>query len=665
MSLSSKSAGYANGAFEYSVDDKRNSCELESKRHSNSTDTSTSVGSGVPNVLDTEGDQQPQRENWGNPAEFLLSCISMSVGLGNIWRFPYVAYANGGGAFLIPYLIVLFFIGRPLYFLEMILGQFSSAGSVKVWEVVPIVKGIGYGQALATWYVVTYYCVLMALAFFYLFSSFQAVLPWTVCKAEWSTNETACYNSSGNLTGLDITNTSKSSAELFFYKDVLKLAENFDDGLGLPEWRLSLCLLLCWILIFATLAKGVSSSGKVAYFTALFPYAVLITLLIRGVTLPGASEGILYFVTPQWEKIATAEVWYAAVTQCFFSLSVGFGPIITFSSYNPFRHPVYRDSTIVSLADTGTSILAGITIFSILGNLAYESGKPIEEVVKGGTGLAFISYPEAISKFDAVPQLFAVLFFLMLITLAIGSAAGLTSCVITILCDDFPSVKRWIITAVVSVVSFFIGLIYVTPAGPYVLDLVDYFGGGFIIYVLVIVQTIALCWIYGLHKILRDVRFMLDFGLGIYWKYTWCIFIPIALLVIFIYAMVSYMPMRTGDGQVYPSGVSAIGWILAAIAILQIPCWGIYVVYKQKSTIMDAQMLGLSNINSSSSWARLEKRRKYLVDKFWISLRPSLEWGPKDPELKRRWIEYCKIPKSFNWKLFLPHPKIPVWMKKR
>lgn len=94
------------------------------------------------NVLDTEGDQQPQRENWGNPAEFLLSCISMSVGLGNIWRFPYVAYANGGGAFLIPYLIVLFFIGRPLYFLEMILGQFSSAGSVKVWEVVPIVKGI-------------------------------------------------------------------------------------------------------------------------------------------------------------------------------------------------------------------------------------------------------------------------------------------------------------------------------------------------------------------------------------------------------------------------------------------------------------------------------------------------------------------------------------------
>ncbi|EFX84368.1 hypothetical protein DAPPUDRAFT_46779 [Daphnia pulex] len=573
-------------------------------------------------------DQEPERESWSNPAEFLLSCVSMSVGLGNIWRFPYVAYANGGGAFLIPYLIVLFFIGRPLYFLEMILGQFSSAGSVKVWEVVPIARGIGYTQALATWCVITYYCVLMAMAFFYLFSSFQAVLPWTVCKPEWTTNETDCYSSSGNLSEYNITNTSKSSAELFFYKDVIKLADNFDDGLGAPEWRLSLCLLLCWILIFAILAKGVSSSGKVAYFTALFPYVVLITLLIRGVTLPGASDGISYFVTPQWEKIKTPDVWYAAVTQCFFSLSVGFGPIINFSSYNPFRHPIYRDSTIVSLADTGTSILAGITIFSILGNLAYESGKPIQDVVKGGTGLAFISYPEAISKFDAVPQLFAVLFFLMLITLAIGSAAGLTSCVTTILCDDFPTVKRWIITAIVCVASFFIGLIYVTPAGSYILDLVDYFGGGFIIYVIVIVQAIAISWVYGLHKILRDVRFMLNMGLGIYWKYTWCIFIPIALLVIFIYAMIVYMPMKTADGQDYPVGVSAAGWVIAAIAIAQIPGWGAYV-------------------------------------KFFKSLRSSEKWGPKDPELKRSWIEYCMIPKPVNWRLFMPHPKIPQWIKKR
>ena len=147
--------------------------------------------------------------------------------------------------------------------------------------------------------------------------------------------------------------------------------------------------------------------------------------------------------------------------------------------------------------DTFTSLLAGVTIFSILGNLAHESGKPIETVVQGGTGLAFISYPEAISKFDVVPQLFAVLFFLMLFTLGVGSAVSLAGCVITIVCDAFPSWKRWLVTFVICSVGFLIGLVYVTPGGMYVLDVVDFFGGGFIVFVIAVIETVAVCWIYG------------------------------------------------------------------------------------------------------------------------------------------------------------------------
>lgn len=147
--------------------------------------------------------------------------------------------------------------------------------------------------------------------------------------------------------------------------------------------------------------------------------------------------------------------------------------------------------------DTFTSLLAGVTIFSILGNLAHESGKPIETVVQGGTGLAFISYPEALSKFDVVPQLFAVLFFLMLFTLGVGSAVSLTGCVITVVCDAFPNWKRWMITLVICTIGFFIGLVYVTPGGQYILDVVDFFGGGFIIFVIAVIETIAICWIYG------------------------------------------------------------------------------------------------------------------------------------------------------------------------
>lgn len=147
--------------------------------------------------------------------------------------------------------------------------------------------------------------------------------------------------------------------------------------------------------------------------------------------------------------------------------------------------------------DTFTSLLAGITIFAILGNLAHESGKPIETVVQGGTGLAFVSYPEAISKFTIVPQLFAVLFFLMLFTLGIGSAVSLAGCVITVICDAFPNWKRWMITLFICSSGFLLGLVYVAPGGQYVLDVVDFFGGGFVIFVIAVIETIAICWIYG------------------------------------------------------------------------------------------------------------------------------------------------------------------------
>lgn len=158
------------------------------------------------------------RPQWGNSLEFLMSCLSLSVGLGNIWRFPFTAYENGGGAFLIPYIIVLVIIGKPMYYLEMTLGQFMSSGSVKIWEINPIMKGIGYGQMIATICVVTYYCSLIALTLFYLFASMATNLPWTRCLESWGSNcidskhtvDMASSNTSFNHTH------SVSSSELYF-----------------------------------------------------------------------------------------------------------------------------------------------------------------------------------------------------------------------------------------------------------------------------------------------------------------------------------------------------------------------------------------------------------------------------------------------------------------
>uniref|UniRef100_A0A182FVQ6 Transporter n=1 Tax=Anopheles albimanus TaxID=7167 RepID=A0A182FVQ6_ANOAL len=675
----------------------------------------------------TPSEGASDRDQWGKGIEFLMSCIAMSVGLGNVWRFPFVALENGGGAFVIPYIIVLLLVGKPVYYMEMILGQFSSRGSVKVYDMAPIMRGVGYGQMLSTTIVTTYYASLMATTLRYLFDSFQSILPWAVCDDRWAAscipsgamnatssatmnvlmNESATINRTssaelyftlrprpdanaaaantiatffrlisflpakgvgfgqlvlictlityyGSLMALIsrymfdsflsplpwaycrtewlpgcvdaaskadsgatvLTNpyngngngnngTISSSSEWYFTKIVLKELDGIDDGIGLPDLRLTLFLVLSWSLVLLTLIKGVKSSGKASYFLALFPYVVMTVLLIRACTLPGAVDGIIYFLKPQWDKILDPKVWYAAVTQCFFSLSICFGNIIMYSSYNKFRHNVYRDATIVTSIDTFTSLLAGCTIFGILGHLAHVTGSTdVGSVVKSDAGLAFISYPEAIAKFEVLPQAFSVLFFLMLFVLGIGSNVAMTSCVMTVIKDQFPRVRNWQAATVIAVSGVLLGSIYVTPGGQYILKLVDYYGASSIALVLAIAELIAIGWVYGVDRLCKDTEFMLGHRPNLYWRLCWRWITPALMLIILIYNLITLEPLMYKQ-YVYPTIAYDIGWCIFAFGLLQLPIWATYAVYKQGG--------------------------KTLTEKIKNSLKPTAAWGPLDP----------------------------------
>ena len=122
----------------------------------------------------------------------------------------------------------------------------------------------------------------------------------------------------------------------------MKERSEIDDGIGYPDWKLTTCLLFSWIVIYLVVKKGIRSSGKASYFLAIFPYVILSALLIRAVTLDGAMNGILFFIKPEWSKLLDPKVWYNAVVQSFFSLSVCFGAIISYSSHNEFRYNIYR-----------------------------------------------------------------------------------------------------------------------------------------------------------------------------------------------------------------------------------------------------------------------------------------------------------------------------------
>ncbi|KAM7342970.1 sodium-dependent nutrient amino acid transporter 1 isoform 2-T2 [Cochliomyia hominivorax] len=535
----------------------------------------------------------PDRDTWGKGIEFLLSCIAMSVGLGNVWRFPFTALDNGGGAFLIPYLVVLFLVGKPIYYLEMIIGQFSSRGSVKVFDLCPAMRGIGLGQAFMVYMLGTYYEAVCSLIAYYLVESFRNPLPWAFCRPEWGSN---CINSTPtedldslqlvevtesetmhNLTNFGLlmraSNRTISSSEWFFVNEVLREKQNINDGIGLPNWELVLGLLISWLFVFGIICKGVKSSGKASYFLAIFPYVIMLVLLIRAVTLPGSIDGIIYFIKPDWSKILDPKVWYAAVTQCFFSLSVCFGNIIMYASYNKFGHNVHRDATIVTSLDTCTSLLAGFTIFGILGHLAHEIGTDdIGSVIKGGAGLAFISYPDAIAKFKQLPQIFSVLFFLMLFVLGIGSNIAMTSCTVTAIRDNFPKIKQWQCALGIAVVSFCIGLSYITPGGQFILTLVDYYGASMIALFLGITELYVLGWVYGVDRLCKDAEFMMGRKVGPYWRWCWAIVTPAIMTAILIYFLCTYTPL-TYNGEVYPDWAYAIGWTITCFGVLQVPIW--------------------------------------------------------------------------------------------
>ncbi|XP_043108223.1 sodium- and chloride-dependent neutral and basic amino acid transporter B(0+) isoform X2 [Puntigrus tetrazona] len=447
-------------------------------------------------------DENTDRGNWSSKREYMLSMIGYAVGLGNVWRFPYLAYKHGGGAFLIPYTIMLAVAGLPL-FLESSFGQFCSQGPINVWKSVPILQGVGMLMMLVSTFVAIYYNVIIAYSIYYLFASFQHPLPWSAKPC----NSTVTYNitvaalnvTAENQTCKNEFSAGQSPSEKYWDEVVLQRTSSMDET-GPVVWHLALCLLLAWILVGAALFKGIKSSGKVVYFTATFPYIVLFILLIRGVTLEGAKDGIEFYIGSKSNltKLADSEVWKDAATQIFFSLSIAWGGLTALSSYNKFHNNCYQDSIVVCITNCGTSVFAGFAIFSILGYMAHIYQKPVSEVADAGFGLAFIAYPAALSELPISP-LWSILFFVMLITLGLDSQFAGIEVITTCLQDANPKLlksKRGIVTTVVCIVLFLLGLPCVTRAGIYWVNLIDTFCAGWILLVAGLLEVLGLSILY-------------------------------------------------------------------------------------------------------------------------------------------------------------------------
>ncbi|KAG7220006.1 hypothetical protein INR49_009326 [Caranx melampygus] len=251
------------------------------------------------------------RGQWENKTEYILVVAGNVVGLGNVWRFPYLCYKNGGGAFLVPYGLLAVVFGIPLFLLEIFSGQYTQEGFITCWrKLCPLAQGIGCGQTVTILNHFSY-IIVQVWALFYLVFSFKSQLPWTNCENTW--NSVNCISlhkldsSSPNVTENQTMSTNPTSAASEFWeRRVLAMSGGIQE-LGSVRWELALCLLFCWVVTYFSIWKGVRSSGKVAYFTATFPYVMLLILLVRGLTLPGAWDGIRFYLNPDLSRLADLE----------------------------------------------------------------------------------------------------------------------------------------------------------------------------------------------------------------------------------------------------------------------------------------------------------------------------------------------------------------------
>ncbi|TNN19403.1 Sodium-dependent dopamine transporter [Schistosoma japonicum] len=571
-----------------------NQCTIEHNHHMKEFDEEKSTNGGV-NI--TVG---KQRDKWNKKMDFLLSVIGFAVDLANVWRFPYLCYKNGGGAFLIPYGLMLIFGGIPLFYMELALGQFIRKGAITAWgRVCPLLKGVGYSVVLVAFYTDWFYNMIIAWSLYYFGASFTFNLPWMSCGNAWNTETCVDFHLINNDSDLTWGNVSMQNnysfvgnktfpVEEFFSNQVLGRTKDTNvENPGKIQWQVLMCFVAVMIICYFSLWKGIHTSGKVVWFTALFPYVVLMMFLFRGITLPGSTNGIYHYIWPNIEKLKYAEPWVDAATQIFFSLGPGFGVLMAYASYNEFHNNVYRDALLVATINSLTSLLSGFVVFTLLGYMAYKRNVLVLDVINDDPVLVFSVYPEALSTLPGSTYL-SICFFLMLLTLGLDSSFGGSEAVITALSDEYPIIANHRELFVLGLFTFYVGVgaLESTQGGIYWFHLFERTCVEYPILLAVLCETVCIAWIYGVDRFRQNIKQMLGFQPGIFWKICWKFIAPLFILFIVTFGLLNFQPLQLGD-YTYPLWANLLGGFFSLSSILMIPIVAIIQILRTEGTFKE------------------------------------------------------------------------------
>ncbi|ANS85020.1 sodium-dependent transporter [Vibrio scophthalmi] len=443
-----------------------------------------------------------KREQWGSRAGFILAAVGSAIGLGNIWRFPYMAYENGGGAFFIPYLFAMITAGIPFMILEFSMGQKYRGSAPKTLSKIHAkFEWLGWFQVGVAAVIAVYYVAVIGWAISYFGMSFSQ---------SWGTDTNA-----------------------FFFSEYLKLGgDNSPTALGSIQWNIAGAMLLAWAITYAAIVGGVKAGIERASKIMMPILFIMVILLIgRMIFLPGALDGVNYMFEPDFSKIWDVKVWAAAYGQIFFTLSIGFAIMLAYSSYLPEKSDITNNAFMTVLINCGFSILAGIMIFSVLGYMAQEQGKPITEVVTAGVGLAFVTLPAAINLLPA-PYILGPLFFFALVVAGLSSHISIMEAVTSAIIDKLNWSRKKAANIVIGT-GVVVSMAFATNGGLLLLDLVDHFANNIGIMFGGLVEIVLMAWLLNKVPSVREyVNSTSDFSIGQWFDICLRFITPVMLAVI-------------------------------------------------------------------------------------------------------------------------------------
>lgn len=467
---------------------------------------------------------------------FLLAAIGSAIGLGNIWRFSYMAYTNGGGAFLIPYAVALFTAGVPLLLLEYGLGHKEHASAPLAFA-----KVARKSEWLGWWMPIF---VMFGIMFYY-----QVVIGWCASFVAFSFNL---------HWGAD--------AQQFFLQDFLGLTDSPGQIGGFRPTILIATLLMwavTWLITYREVHHGIERACKI------FMPLLLITTLILvgwGLTLPGAWEGVGYYLKPDWSKLLDLQVWTAAYGQIFFTLSIGFGIMIAYASYLPRKTDLVQNAWITSLTNCIYSLIVGFAVFSILGYLAQAKGIGIDQVVKSGPILAFVVFPEAISKLPFLRELFGILFFSSLAIAGLSSGVSIVEALTSAIMDKFKLPRKLLVSSL-CLIGAAGSLIFTTGSGLFWLDIVDHFLNQYGLVLAGVLECIIIGHVLKAKVLRNHINAMTRFRMKRSWDFLVRFVTPLILVIILIQSVVGEFSKNYGDYSTAALLGIGVTW-LAATAVI-------------------------------------------------------------------------------------------------